>query len=375
MFRYINALCTPHVGLLSHGVLDPQSFHELVSSEPITTGSISQCASFWRTFVKSKWVMGWIDNGYDLVWDTTPPVAREMLNSKSASEHHEFVTSMISEMVEAGAASALPTCGIPTAVSPLGFVSKPHSDKLRLIVNMIYVNNHLAERVFKLEGLSDIADMVEKGDYSLSYYRTSGYYHVAIHPESRRFVGFKWKVKHYQYSCLPFWLMSTASWTFLKVVRELVMYWRSKGTNILPYLDDFLILMMGYDVGCLLANIVKEEMHRAGLAISWDISDDKHKHEQTHLGFDVDLANGSFKIPIAEWEALREAAVAILNLKGTQVQARKLTCLVGAVISMKLPWGPVTQLYTRNIYLMLNNFPSLNYWVTIDDEALNELLL
>jgi hypothetical protein len=40
---------------------------------------------------------------------------------------------------------------------------------------------------------------------------------------------------------------------------------------------------------------------------------------------------------------------------------------------MKLAWDPITQLYTRNIYHILNNVPSLNRWVTIDNEALNEL--
>ncbi len=74
---------------------------------------------------------------------------------------------------------------------PLGVVPKPHSDKLRLVVTMRYVNDHLVKRVFKLEGLSDIADMANKGDYSLFYDLTSGYCHVALHPDSRHFVGFK----------------------------------------------------------------------------------------------------------------------------------------------------------------------------------------
>ena len=74
------------------------------------------------------------------MWDTIPPVAREMPSSKSTLEQHEFVNKPIFEMVEAGAASALSTGGIPTVVSPLGVVPKPHSDKLRLIVNMRYVN-------------------------------------------------------------------------------------------------------------------------------------------------------------------------------------------------------------------------------------------
>ena len=121
-----------------------------------------------------------------MVWNTVPPLPKETPNSESAFEHHEFVTKAISEMVIAGATSALPSGTTPTVVSPLGVVPKPHSDKLRLIVNMRYVNDHLVKRVFKFEGLSDIADMSNKGDYSISYDLTSGYYHVALHPATIR---------------------------------------------------------------------------------------------------------------------------------------------------------------------------------------------
>ena len=112
-----NALLISHVGLLPHDDWDPQSNYEPAGSEPITTGNISKCASLWRTFVKSKWVMGWIDKGYDLAWVTSPPIAREMPNSKSALENHEFVTKAISDMVEVGAASALPFGVSPTAAT------------------------------------------------------------------------------------------------------------------------------------------------------------------------------------------------------------------------------------------------------------------
>ncbi len=117
--------------------------------------------------------MRWIDSGYALVWVTSPPIAKEIPNSKSALEHCDFVTKAIADMVEAGAASALPTGIIPTVVSPLGVIPKPHSDKLRLIVNTRYINDHLVKRVFKFEGLTDIVDMANKGDYSLSYGLTS----------------------------------------------------------------------------------------------------------------------------------------------------------------------------------------------------------
>jgi hypothetical protein len=83
-------------------------------------------------------------------------------------------------MVEACAASAPHLGVIPTVVSRQGAVPKPHSNKLRLIVNMTYANKDLAKRVFKFEGLSDIADITEKEDFSLSCDLTSEYYHVAF---------------------------------------------------------------------------------------------------------------------------------------------------------------------------------------------------
>ena len=104
---------------------------------------------------------------------------------------------------------------------------------------------------------------------------------------------------------------------------------------------------MGYDAGCRLAQIVEEDMRLAGLAINETKIDGTPKHGRVHLGFDVDLAAGLSKIPLTRWEALRADALAILKSKGTRVQARKLACLVSTIISMKLAWDPITQLYTR----------------------------
>ena len=104
-------------------------------------------------------------------------------------------------------------------VSPLGVVPNRGTDKFRLTVNMRYVNRHLGRKVFKLEGLKDLSDLAEKGDYAVSYDLMSGYYHVGLHLRSKTFVGFKWEGKYYTYNCLPFGL-STAPWVFSKVMRN-----------------------------------------------------------------------------------------------------------------------------------------------------------
>jgi hypothetical protein len=107
--------------------------------------------------------MGSIDNGYDQVWDKLPQVARELKSFKSSLDNQDFVTKAIFYMLEAWTASVLPFGVSPTVASLLGLVCIPHSDKLRIIINMTCVNEHFVKRVvFKFEGLSGIADMAGK---------------------------------------------------------------------------------------------------------------------------------------------------------------------------------------------------------------------
>ena len=40
---------------------------------------------------------------------------------------------------------------------------------------------------------------------------------------------------------------------------------------------------------------------------------------------------------------------------------------------MHLSWGPVTQLYTRHLYALINSVVSLTYCVVLTEEATNEL--
>ena len=234
------------------------------------------------------------------MWNTIPPSHKERENPESFLEHREHVTKAISDMAMAGSASVIPPGARPAVVSPLGVVPKPHSDKLRLIVNMRHVNEHLVKQVFEFEDLFDIADMANRGDDSISYDLASGYYHVALHPDSRRLVGFKWKSLYYQYNCLPIRL-STAPWVFSKVIREMLMYCKAKEINILPCLDDILFLIFGYKACLELARIFEEDIRLAGLTIECDKSDGTPFYERLHLGFDVNLASGLFKVPIARW--------------------------------------------------------------------------
>ena len=107
--------------------------------------------------------------------------------------YESFVSPALAEMLKAGAISKLPVGYMPEVISPLGVVHKGKEGKFRLIINMSYVRDHMVTNKFNFEGLSDLADFVEKEDYAVSFDLTSWYYHVGLHPRTRTYTGFCWK--------------------------------------------------------------------------------------------------------------------------------------------------------------------------------------
>ncbi len=156
--------------------------------------------------------------------------------------------------------------------------------------------------------------MAEKGDHAVSYDLMSGYYHVGLHPRSRTFVGFKWEGKYYVYNCLPFGL-STAPWVFSKVMRELVMFWRRDSIKVLPYLDDFLFMKHGFWQCARLARRVEGDFIRAGLKINVPKCNTIPAQQRRQLGFDVDFADGVFRVPPDRCDALKLAVDSILSAR------------------------------------------------------------
>ena len=82
---------------------------------------------------------------------------------------------------------------------------------------------------------------------------------------------------------------------------------------------------------------------------------------------------GYSKYPFTDGKRFFVIFLYVISSKDLRVQARKLAFFVIIVFSMKLAWGPITLLYARNLYHILDYVLSLNCWVTITNEALNEL--
>jgi hypothetical protein len=122
-----------------------------------------------------------------------------------------------------------------------------------------------------------------------------------------------------------------------------------------------------------MARRVERDFVRAGLRINVPKCHAIPAQQRRQLGFDVDFAQGKLQVPAVRWEALKVSAGVLLSARSGRVQARNMARLTGTVISVHLSWGPVTHLYTRHLYALINSVVSINCWVELTEEATNEL--
>jgi hypothetical protein len=142
---------------------------------------------------------------------------------------------------------------------------------------------------------------------------------------------------------------------------------------VLPYLDDFMAMKHGFWTCARLARRLEADFVRAGLKINVLKCHAIPTQQRRQLGFDVDFATGKFQVPSDRWEALKVFVDSILSARHGRVQARKLASVTGTVLSMHLSWGPMTLLYTKHLYALINSAVSLNCWVALTEEVVNEI--
>ena len=187
----------------------------------------------------------------------------------------------------------------PYVCSPLSVVSNT-AGKLRLVLNLRYLNQFLHVVRFKYEDLRIAALMFEANEYLFKFDLKSGYHHVDIHPDHFQFLGFQWEEKgvpnYYVFTVLPFGL-STACYVFTKLMRPLVRFWRGKGLKAILYLDDGIVSVKGEQQARNASVQVKTNIENASFIINTEKSIWDPSQAVEWLGFHIDLGKGVFSVP------------------------------------------------------------------------------
>ena len=126
-----------------------------------------------------------------------------------------------------------------------------------------------------------------KGDFFTKIDLQDAYLTIPIHPGDRKFLQFiLWEGSLFQFSCLCF-VLSSAPWSFTKILKPVVAALRKRGIRIIVYLDDFLILNQSKEGAQRDFAYVVDLLQRCGFLINQDKSVGVAAQEREFLGLIV----------------------------------------------------------------------------------------
>lgn len=156
------------------------------ASKVSVRGRLPKSLTQWKQINAPQFVLETIEFGYKLPLLITPP-PRIFRNNKTALDERLFVEYAIYSLLVLNCVEELAES--PGIVYPLS-VSKQKSGKKRLILDLRHINCHLYKSKFKCEDLAK--EVLRPGDFMFSFDLKSGYHHIDIFPEQRKFLAFSW---------------------------------------------------------------------------------------------------------------------------------------------------------------------------------------
>ena len=184
-------------------------------------GRLTERLAFWQHMGASDFILEVIGKGYALPFVKEPEPA-VFGNNQSAKNHPDFVTSEILRLLDQGCVKEV-TRGEVHTINPLSVAD--NGKKLRLILDLRYINKHLRVQKFKYEDLRTFQNLFSKGDFFFKTDLKSGYHHLDISEGHQKYLGFSWCIngmqRYFVFTVLVFGL-ATAPFIFTKVVKVLI---------------------------------------------------------------------------------------------------------------------------------------------------------
>ena len=164
----------------------------------------------------------------------------------------------------------------------------------------------------------------KKGNGSRRWILSDAYFHIPIHPRSRKYLRFFLNSKAYQFTALPFGL-ATAPLEFTRVVKEVKLMAQARGIRIHQYLDDWLLRAPDPETCLLHAQTLLALCRKLGWVVNMKKSELVPQQIFNFVGYRFDLRTGRVLPTVERWETLRTKLLFIKN---------RVTCTVRQFMSL-----------------------------------------
>ena len=176
--------------------------------------------------------------------------------------------------------------------------------------------------------------------------------------------------RYFTFAVLPYGL-SSACFCFTKLLRPLVKRWRSMSHGSFVYLDDGFGSQPDQCSAAAAAFIQERELNSSEFLVNEDKSHWDPMQIGEWLGFVINTIAMTFKIPEAKVRKLKSLLSSAIRDKSSPY--RELARVVGSIISVALAVGPLSRLFTRQMYLAINSRSTWDHTLHFSSALLEEL--
>jgi len=280
----------------------------------------ARLASFWEIWQRKgahPWVVKVLREGFRLEFSNKPKLSStpNVQSAATANPSKDTVLQgLIGDLLTKGAIEPVRDHTTPGFYSRLFFVPKKTGGS-RPIIDLSTLNESLVVPKFKMETVASIRLGLEMGKFAFSLDLKDAYFHVPIHPSSRKYLRFQFREETFQFRALPFGL-SSAPWIFTKVMGQVKALAQEDGIQLFLYLDDWLgqspsPSQAHRDIRSLV--LLCEQL---GLVINWEKSELIPMQVFDFVGTTVNLVAGSIRPTEAHLKEVIEVAKQFLSSDG-----------------------------------------------------------
>ncbi|KAI8514466.1 hypothetical protein Bbelb_070570 [Branchiostoma belcheri] len=275
----------------------------------------------------------------------------------------------IQELLAVGSVVEVPSRDHLRLCSPLKVVPKK-GGKLRLIINLHFLNTHLAKFKFCYDGIPCLIDLFRKGDWFVNFDLRNGYHHIDIADCHMPYLGFTWSDRFFIFASLPFGLLP-APFAFTKLMRPVVAHWRGQGFRCFMYLDDGSGADISFQACSRMATVMRQDLADLGLLAHQTPPKTFWTPRQVGelLGY-INLRDASFQVPPRRCELLSNLITNAIS-SADRISARSVARITrgatGSVTRQLLSQAPLTESFSVPDWYSNNSstFSPINRFSTV----------
>ena len=209
------------------------------------------------------------------------------------------------------------------------FVAPKKDGGFRPIVNLKKVNAAIPYNHFQMEGLKNVQDLIEKGDYLVKIDLSDAFFSIPLHKESRRLVAFQWRGIAYEFRVLCFG-MSCVPLVFTKLLKVPISFLRKMAVRVVIYLDDLILFGRSLQEAEETRDLAMTLLSRLGFTINMKKSILAPCQSLVYLGITVNSVELTFSLPEEKIDDLLSWCDRLIS---RPFRIRDLSKLIGKLIS------------------------------------------